>query len=73
MTAITTTFGSFDAIYVMFGFLNAAQTYQRFTDQIIPGLNFVNAYVDDFLITLEGENNSANIYKFRPNAWTSTL
>ena len=33
-----------------FGLRNAAQTCQRFVDQVTHGLDFVYAYIDDFLI-----------------------
>ena len=33
-----------------FGLRNAAQTCQRFVDQITRGLDFVYAYIDDFLV-----------------------
>ena len=36
---------------MMFGLWNAAQTCQRFVDEITRGLNFLYAYIDDFLIT----------------------
>uniref|UniRef100_A0A1Y1LHV5 Reverse transcriptase domain-containing protein n=1 Tax=Photinus pyralis TaxID=7054 RepID=A0A1Y1LHV5_PHOPY len=40
---------------MMFGLRNAAQTCQRFVDEIIRGLDFVYAYIDDFLIASENE------------------
>lgn len=49
-TAITTPFGLFEALGMMFGLRNAAQTCQRFVDEITRGLDFVYAYIDDFLI-----------------------
>ena len=49
-TAITTPFGLFEAVNTMFGLRNAAQTCQRFVDEITRGLDFVHAYIDDFLI-----------------------
>ncbi|CAK9814075.1 Transposon Ty3-G Gag-Pol polyprotein [Anthophora plagiata] len=52
-TAITTPFGLFEATNMMFGLRNAAQTCQRFVDEITRGLNFVYAYIDDFLIACE--------------------
>jgi translation initiation factor IF-2 len=39
----------------MFEFQNATQTYQRFVDEIIRCLDFVYAYVDDFLIASDEE------------------
>ena len=49
-TAITTPFGMFEFVRVPFGLRNAAQTFQRFIDQILRDLPFVCAYIDDVLI-----------------------
>lgn len=54
-TAITTPFGLFEATNMMFGFRNAAQTCQRFVDEIVRGLDFVYAYIDDFLVASEND------------------
>ena len=54
-TAITTPFGLFESVFMPFGLRNAAQTCQRFVDQVIRGLDFVYAYIDDFLIASENE------------------
>jgi hypothetical protein len=54
-TAITTPFGLFEAVNTMFGLRNAAQTCQRFVHEITRGLDFVYAYIDDFLIASEDE------------------
>ena len=34
-----------------FGFRNAAQTFQRFIDKILRGLEFCFEYIDDILIS----------------------
>ena len=49
-TAITTPFGLFEFIRMPFGLRNAAQTFQRFIHQVLHGLDFVYAYIDDLLI-----------------------
>ena len=49
-TAITTPFGLFKFIRMPFGLRNTAQTFQRFMDQVLHGLNFAYAYIDDVLI-----------------------
>ena len=49
-TAITTPFGLFEFIRMPFGLRNAAQTFQRFMDEVLRGLNFCYAYIDDVLI-----------------------
>ena len=54
-TAISTPFGLFEANNMMFGLRNAAQTCQTFVDVITRGLDFVYAYIDDFLVASETE------------------
>ena len=49
-TAITTPFGLFEFVRMPFGLRNAAQTFQRFIDQVLHGLPFIYAYIDDLLI-----------------------
>ena len=49
-TAITTPFGMFEFIRMPFGLRNAGQTFQRFMDQVLQGLHFCFAYIDDVLI-----------------------
>ena len=49
-TAITTPFGLFEFVRMPFGLRNAAQTFQRFMDQVLRGLPFAYAYIDDTLI-----------------------
>ena len=48
--AITTPFGLFEFVRMPFGLRNAAQTFQRFMDQVLYGLPFVYVYIDDLLI-----------------------
>ena len=49
-TAITTPFGLFEFTRMPFGLRNAAQTFQRFMDQVLRGLHFCYVYIDDLLI-----------------------
>ena len=49
-TAITTPFGLFEFPAMSFGLRNAAQTFQRFIDEVLRGLDFVYGYIDDLLI-----------------------
>ena len=49
-TAIITPFGLFEFLRMPFGLRNAAQTFQRFIDQVLQGLPFSYAYLDDLLI-----------------------
>lgn len=49
-TAITTPFGLFEYIRMPFGLRNSAQTFQRFIHEVLSGLPFVVAYVDDLLV-----------------------
>jgi len=50
-TTITTPFGLFEFQRMPFRLRNAAQTFQRFMDQVLRGLDFCYAYIDDILIT----------------------
>lgn len=54
-TAITTPFGLFEFVFMPFGLRNAAQTFQRFMDQVFRGLDFVLVYIDDVLIASSDE------------------
>ena len=49
-TAIITPFGLFEYIRMPFGLRNAAQTFQRFIDEVTRGLDFCFSYIDDLLI-----------------------
>lgn len=49
-TAQTTPFGLFEFEYMTFGLRNAAQTFQRFIDEVLLGLEFCYGYIDDILI-----------------------
>lgn len=49
-TAIITPFGLFEFTRMPFGLRNAAQTFQRFMNQVLFGLDFVFTYLDDVLI-----------------------
>ena len=49
-TAITTPFGLFEFQRMPFGLRNTAQTFQRFMDQVLRGLEFCYVYIDDVLI-----------------------
>lgn len=49
-TAITTPFGLFEYVRMPFGLRNAAQTFQRFINEVTRGLDFVFAYLDDLLV-----------------------
>ena len=49
-TAVTTPFGLFEFLCMLFGLWNAAQTFQRFMDQVLRGLPFVYTFIDDVLI-----------------------
>lgn len=49
-TSVTTPFGSFVFFAMPFGLRNAAQTFQRFMDEVLRGLDFVYVYIDDILV-----------------------
>uniref|UniRef100_A0A5S6QC46 RNA-directed DNA polymerase n=1 Tax=Trichuris muris TaxID=70415 RepID=A0A5S6QC46_TRIMR len=48
-TAIITPFGLFEFPFMTFGLRNAGQTFQRFIDEILSGLDFCFPYIDDIL------------------------
>lgn len=49
-TAVITPFGLFEYKFMCFGLRNAAQTFQRYIDSVIRGLDFCYAYLDDILV-----------------------
>lgn len=49
-TAVATPFGLFEFPFMPFGLRNAAQTFQRFMDEVVRGLDFVYVYIDDILV-----------------------
>ena len=49
-TAIATPCGLFEFLQMPFGLRNAAQSFQRFIDQVLRCLPFVYSYLDDILI-----------------------
>lgn len=49
-TAIITPFGLFEFPFMGFGLRNAAQTWQRFIDEVLRELPFCFAYLDDILV-----------------------
>ena len=58
-TAITTPFGLYEFPYMTFGLRNAGQTFQRFVDEMLRGLDFTYAYLDDFLVFSKDEKTHA--------------
>lgn len=56
-TAILTPFGLYDFKYMTFGLRNAAQTFQRFVDQVVRDLPFCFPYLDDILVASESTDN----------------
>lgn len=52
-TAVTTPFGLYEFLKMPFGLRNAGQTFQRFIDQVLRGLDFIFVYIDDILIASE--------------------
>ncbi len=48
--AITIPFGLYEFVRMPFGLKNAAQTFQRFIDQVLLSLTFCYAYIDDVLV-----------------------
>lgn len=54
-TAIITPFGLFEYKYMSFELCNAAQTFQRFINEVLHGFNFCYAYIDDILVASESK------------------
>lgn len=54
-TAITTPFGLFEFPFMSFGLRNAAQTFQRFMDEILGDFEFCFPYIDDILVASPNE------------------
>lgn len=49
-TAMTTLFGLYEFLFMSFGLWNAIQTFQRFINEVLHGLDFCYAYIDDIII-----------------------
>ena len=59
-TVITTPFGLFELPFMTFGLRNAAQKFQRFIDNVLRGLDFCYAYIDDILIASSSQEEHLN-------------
>lgn len=53
-TAVTTPFGTFEFLVMTFGLRNAAQTFQRYINEALKGLDYIFVYIDDILIASSG-------------------
>lgn len=61
-TAIITPFGLYEYLRMPFGLRNAAQTFQRFIDEVTRGLPFCFAYIDDLLVaSKDAETHKAHL------------
>lgn len=49
-TAITTPFGLFEWKFMSYGLRNCGETFQRYMDEVMRGLDFVFVYIGDLLI-----------------------
>ncbi|CAE1271070.1 unnamed protein product [Acanthosepion pharaonis] len=49
-TAVTTPFGQFEFLKMPFGLRKAAQTFQRLMEEVLRGLPYVYAYIDNILV-----------------------
>lgn len=49
--AVITPFGLFEFPYMTFDLCNAAQTFQRFMNTVLSGLDFCYCYINDILVT----------------------
>ena len=55
-TAVTTPFGLYEFLKMPFGLHNAARTFQRLMDEVLRGLPYVYAYIDDILVASMDED-----------------
>ncbi|UYV63773.1 hypothetical protein LAZ67_2005590 [Cordylochernes scorpioides] len=55
-TAVITPFVLFEFPRMSFGLCNGAQTFQRLINEVLQGLDFAYAYIDDVLIASDLEN-----------------
>lgn len=55
-TAIITPFGLYEYTRMSFGLKNAAQSFQRFMDTILRGMDYALSYLDDILIFSKSED-----------------
>ncbi len=73
-TAIATPFGLFEFLQMPFGLRNAAQTFQRFIDEVLRGLDFTYAYIDDILIaSSSAEEHPLGVGEVRKNMVCSLI
>ena len=56
-TAITTPFGNFEFLFMLFRLRNEASTFHRFIDNFVRRLDFVFAYLDNLLVASDTEEN----------------
>ena len=49
-TAVITPFGLYEFLRMPFGLQNAGQSFQRFMDEVLEGLDCIFMYLDDILV-----------------------
>jgi Reverse transcriptase (RNA-dependent DNA polymerase) len=49
-TRFITAGGKYEWLWMPFGLMNASSTFQRFMDEVLQGLDFVVAYLDDVFV-----------------------
>jgi len=54
-TVVTTPFRLYEFRFMPFGLCNAAQTFQRFINEVLHGLSYCYVYIDDILIASSNE------------------
>ena len=60
-TAIITPCGLFEYTRMSFGLKNAAQSFQRFIDSILRGMDYAFSYLDDVLIFSKSEEHARHL------------
>ena len=77
-TAIITPFGLYEYLMMPYGLRNAAQTFQRFMDQVCRELSFVFVYMDDILVASNTPESMTSTCRLSSHVclsmgWSSTL
>ena len=49
-TVVITPFGLYEFLRMPFGLRNAGQSFQRFLDEVLEGLDCIFVYLDDILV-----------------------
>ncbi len=65
-TAIITPFGLWEFLRMTFGLRNAGNTFQRYMDRVLSGLDFIFVYLDDVIIASRSEEEHLHTASWNP-------